>query len=110
MQVIRRGCCESWAPRKGSAMQLVHDAAEVATRSQNVPLTDLHAQYLSIRHEIDEAIAAVIADSAFIRGPFVEAFEEQFARAMGARYSVSCGNGTDALYIAMRALGVRPGD
>jgi dTDP-4-amino-4,6-dideoxygalactose transaminase len=91
-------------------MQLAQDAAEAATRSQNVPLTDLHAQYLSIKHEVDEAIAAVIADSAFIRGPFAEAFEEQFARAMGARHCVSCGNGTDALYIAIRALGVRPGD
>jgi dTDP-4-amino-4,6-dideoxygalactose transaminase len=91
-------------------MQLAQDAAEAATRSQNVPLTDLHAQYLSIKHEVDEAIAAVIADSAFIRGPFAEAFEEQFARAMGARHCVSCGNGTDALYIAMRALGVQPGD
>jgi dTDP-4-amino-4,6-dideoxygalactose transaminase len=91
-------------------MQLAQDAAEAATRSQYVPLTDLHAQYLSIKHEVDEAIAAVIADSAFIRGPFAEAFEEQFARAMGARHCVSCGNGTDALYIAMRALGVQPGD
>jgi dTDP-4-amino-4,6-dideoxygalactose transaminase len=91
-------------------MQLVQGAGEAATRSQNVPLTDLHAQYLSIKLEVDAAIAAVIADSAFIRGPFVEAFEEQFARAMGARHCVSCANGTDALYIAMRALGVRPSD
>ena len=76
----------------------------------NVPFADLHQQYLSLKPDIDEAIAAVIARSAFIRGPYVEAFEESFAAAMGARHCVSCANGTDALYIAMRALGVRPGD
>ncbi len=75
-----------------------------------VPFADLHKQYLSIRTEIDDAIAAVIAESAFIRGPRVEAFEEQFAAAMGASHCVSAANGTDALYIAMRALGVQPDD
>src|SRR5262249_55721177 len=48
--------------------------------------------------------------SAFIRGPFVERFEQEFAAATGAAHCVSCGNGTDALYLAMRALEVRPGD
>jgi dTDP-4-amino-4,6-dideoxygalactose transaminase len=52
----------------------------------------------------------VIASSAFIRGPYVDAFEEHFAEAIGTRHCVSCANGTDALYIAMRALGVKPGD
>ena len=75
-----------------------------------VPFADLHKQYLSIRTEIDDAIAAVIAESAFIRGPWVEAFEEQFAEAMGSSYCVSAANGTDTLYIAMHALGVKPGD
>jgi dTDP-4-amino-4,6-dideoxygalactose transaminase len=75
-----------------------------------VPFADLHAQYLTIRPEIDAAIAQVIAGSAFIRGPFVERFEADFAAAMGAAHCVSCANGTDALYIAMRALGLRPGD
>jgi dTDP-4-amino-4,6-dideoxygalactose transaminase len=91
-------------------MQLAQGVAEAATRFQNVPLIDLHAQYASIKTEIDEAIATVIANSAYIRGPFVDAFEEQFAKAMGAQHCVSCGNGTDALYIAMRALGLQPGD
>lgn len=75
-----------------------------------VPFADLHAQYLSIKAEIDAAIAEVIHASAFIRGPFVERFEEAFARAIGALHCVSCANGTDALYIAMHALGVQPGD
>lgn len=75
-----------------------------------VPFADLHAQYLSIQPQIDAAIAEVIRTSAFIRGPFVERFEQEFAAAMGAAHCVSCANGTDSLYIAMRALGVKPGD
>jgi dTDP-4-amino-4,6-dideoxygalactose transaminase len=75
-----------------------------------VPFADLHAQYLTIKPEIDTAIAAVIASSAFIRGPFVEAFEQEFAAAIGTKHCVSCANGTDAIYIAMVALGIKPGD
>lgn len=75
-----------------------------------VPLVDLNAQYISIKEEIDEMIADVIADSSFIRGPHVERFEAEFAAAIGAAQCVSCANGTDGLYIAMSALGVRPGD
>ena len=78
--------------------------------STNVPFADLHAQYLSIKDGIDAAIAEVIRTSAFIRGPFVERFEHEFAVAMQAKHCVSCANGTDSLYIAMRALGVKPGD
>jgi len=85
-------------------------AAEARASVKSVPLIDLHAQYISIKTEIDAAIAAVIAKSAFIRGPHVEAFEEHFAGAIGAKHCVSCGNGTDALYIAMRALGLQAGD
>jgi dTDP-4-amino-4,6-dideoxygalactose transaminase len=75
-----------------------------------VPFVDLYAQYLSIKPSIDDAIAEVIAESAFIRGPNVEAFERAWATTLGIKHCVSCANGTDALYIAMRGLGVRPGD
>jgi dTDP-4-amino-4,6-dideoxygalactose transaminase len=75
-----------------------------------VPFVDLYAQYLSIKNEIDAAIQDVIAGSAFIRGPHVEAFERAWAETVGVRHCVSCANGTDALLIALRALGVRPGD
>ena len=75
-----------------------------------IHFADLHAQYQSIKPEIDAAISAVIESSAFIRGPFVEKFEDEFAAAIGARHCVSCANGTDALYIAMVTLGVKPGD
>jgi dTDP-4-amino-4,6-dideoxygalactose transaminase len=75
-----------------------------------IPFVDLHAQYLSIRDEIDAAIAQVIRESAFVRGSHVEKFERSWAEFMQAGYCVSCANGTDALYISMRALGVKPGD
>ena len=74
-----------------------------------IPFADLHAQYLSIKTEIDAAIADVIKTSAFVRGPHVQRFEEEFAAAIGVKHCVSCANGTDALYIAMHALGVKPG-
>jgi dTDP-4-amino-4,6-dideoxygalactose transaminase len=75
-----------------------------------VPFADLHLQYQNIKAEIDGAIAAVIRDSAFIRGPHVDVFESEFARAADIKHCVSCANGTDALYLAMAALKVRPGD
>ncbi len=72
-------------------------------------LVDLHAQYQSIQSEINHAIASVIDDSAFIGGKYVAAFEEQFAQYIGARYCVGCANGTDALEISLRALGIGQG-
>ena len=76
----------------------------------NVPFNDLYAQYLSLKPEIDDAIARTIQNSAFVRGPEVELFEENFAKLIGVDHCVSCANGTDALYIAMHALGVKQGD
>src|SRR6267378_213468 len=75
-----------------------------------IPFVDLHAQYLTIKQEIDRAIAEVIAESAYIRGPHVDAFEEAWARALGVKRCVSCANGTDAIYIALRGLGLKHGD
>jgi len=75
-----------------------------------VPFVDLHAQYLGIKAEIDSAIAEVIAQSAFIRGKHVDAFEQAWAQTLKVKHCVSCANGTDALYIAMRGLGLKPGD
>jgi dTDP-4-amino-4,6-dideoxygalactose transaminase len=75
-----------------------------------VPYSDLQLQYQTIKREIDGAVAAVIRDNAFIRGPYVDAFERAFADAVEIGHCVSCANGTDALYLAMSALKVRPGD
>jgi dTDP-4-amino-4,6-dideoxygalactose transaminase len=75
-----------------------------------VPFADLQLQYQSIKREIDGAIAAVIRDNAFIRGPYVDAFERAFADAVEIGHCVSCASGTDALYLAMAGLKVLPGD
>jgi dTDP-4-amino-4,6-dideoxygalactose transaminase len=78
--------------------------------SIRIPFLDLHGQYLSIKEDIDCAIAAVIAESAFIRGKFVQQFEEQFGNLYGVKHVIGCGNGTDSLYIIMKMLGIREGD
>ena len=71
---------------------------------------DLHQQYLSIKCDIDAAISDVIAQSSFVGGPHVKIFENLYAQTLGVKHCVSCGNGTDALYLALRALGVQQGD
>jgi dTDP-4-amino-4,6-dideoxygalactose transaminase len=75
-----------------------------------IPLVDLKAQYASIKDEIDRAMAAVIAENAFIGGPFVKEFEAAFAQYSRADHCVGVANGTDALFIALKALGVGAGD
>ena len=78
--------------------------------STRIPIVDLKAQYDAIKPEIDAAIAAVIKQTAFIGGPFVKEFEEAFARYCGTDHCVGVANGTDALYIALRTLGIGAGD
>ena len=75
-----------------------------------IPFVDLHAQYLTIKDAIDGAIAEVIAESAYIRGRHVDTFEQEWASTLGVKRCVSCANGTDAIYVALRGLGVKPGD
>jgi dTDP-4-amino-4,6-dideoxygalactose transaminase len=75
-----------------------------------IPFVDLRAQYLSIKEEIDAAIQDVISNSAYIRGPHVDKFEKAWADTLGMKHCVSCANGTDALYIAMRGAGLKSGD
>ena len=65
---------------------------------------------MGLKSEVDSAIEDVIKNSSFVRGPHVESFEISFATMMDREFCVSCGNGTDALFIAIKALGVRPGD
>lgn len=74
-----------------------------------VKFLDLHAQYLSIKDEMDAAIAGVIASSAYIGGPGVRAFETEFATWVGSSHCIGVGNGTDALEIALEALALPPG-
>src|SRR5260370_30922596 len=74
------------------------------------PLVHLHAQYLTTKQQMHRAIAEVIAQSAYNRGPHVEAFEEAWAKTLGVKRCVSCANGTDAVCIALRGLGLKRGD
>ena len=91
-------------------MRSSHGGQGTATLFVKMPFVDLHAQYLTIKSEIDQAIADVIRQSAYIRGPYVEGFEAAFATAIGIKHCISCANGTDALYITMRGLGLKAGD
>ncbi len=75
-----------------------------------IPFVDLKAQYYSIKDGIDRSISSVIQDSAFIGGKYAKAFEESFADYVGVKNCVGVGNGTDALYIALKALGISEGD
>jgi dTDP-4-amino-4,6-dideoxygalactose transaminase len=78
--------------------------------SVNIPLVDLKAQYESIKDEIDSAISEVISKSAFVGGPFVESFEKALASFCNVKHCVGVGNGTDALFIALKVLGIGRGD
>src|ERR1043165_7819183 len=91
-------------------MQEIPLASSAVYKYMQVPFVDLYAQYLTIKDDIDCAIADVIKSSSYIRGPHVEAFEKAWAETVGVKHCVSCANGTDALYIAMRGLGIRQGD
>ena len=75
-----------------------------------VPLVDLQAQYRGIKQEINEAITRVLDRSRFILGPEVEAFEQEFASYCGTRYGIGVSSGSSALFLALLAAGVGPGD
>lgn len=76
----------------------------------NIPLVDLKTQYESIKDEIDSAISEVVSRCAFVGGPFVESFEKEFAKFCNVKHCIGVGNGTDALFIALKVLGIGPGD
>ncbi len=75
-----------------------------------VPLVDLKAQYEELRPELEEALLRVLRSGQYVLGPEVEAFEGEFARFCGVRFCVACNSGTSALHLALRALGIGPGD
>lgn len=75
-----------------------------------IPFVDLAAQQVRIKKEIETGIAGVLAHGKYILGPEVAELETQLARFAGVRHCITCANGTDALQIALMALGVGPGD
>lgn len=76
----------------------------------NIPLIDLRAQYNSISKELDKATIDVLSSAAYIMGKNVTEFEKEFAGYIGTKHAISVGNGTDALVIALKALGIGEGD
>src|SRR6267142_761660 len=75
-----------------------------------VPFLDLQAHHAPLRAEIDRAIARVIDAGAFAGGPFVADFEREFAAYCACKYAIGVGNGTDALWLALLACDIGPGD
>ena len=73
-------------------------------------MVDLKQQYQKIKTEVDAAVLEVLESSAFINGPQVQRFADALAKYNGAEHVIPCANGTDALQIAMMALGLQPGD
>lgn len=79
-------------------------------KKMSIPFVDLKAQYKSIKKEIDSAIENVISETAFIKGKYVQQFENDYKQAYGVNHVISCANGTDAIYITLKALGIGAGD
>ncbi|MBS1582757.1 MAG: DegT/DnrJ/EryC1/StrS family aminotransferase [Bacteroidetes bacterium] len=75
-----------------------------------IQMVDLAGQYARIKPEVDAALAEVMRHTGFINGPEVKAFEQELAAYLGVKHVIGCANGTDALQIAMMALGLKPGD
>jgi dTDP-4-amino-4,6-dideoxygalactose transaminase len=82
----------------------------ITVTAMSVPLFDTETPLAPLRPAVLERIGEVVAAGRFVLGPEVRAFEEEFAAYLGVRHVVGVGNGTDAITIALRALGVKPGD
>ncbi|MCT7956659.1 DegT/DnrJ/EryC1/StrS family aminotransferase [Laspinema palackyanum] len=76
----------------------------------HIPPLDLSLQYHTIAQEVEASVLALLASGRYIGGPVVAEFEQQFAAYIGTTECVSCNSGTDALYLALRALDIGPGD
>jgi dTDP-4-amino-4,6-dideoxygalactose transaminase len=75
-----------------------------------IPPLDLKRQYQTIGAEVDAAVLSVLASGAYIGGPGVQAFEQEFAQYVGTTDAIGCNSGTDALYLALKILGIGAGD
>src|SRR4030095_13297086 len=92
------------------ASTLFSAAAGVGETQLRVPFLDLNAHHAGLVNELTDAIREVVESSAFAGGPFVEICEQEFAAYCGSKYAVGVGNGTDALWLALLALGIGEGD
>lgn len=78
--------------------------------SKVIPLVDLKKQYQTLQLEIQDAMNQVIEQTAFVRGPFVSKFEKEYADLMGVKHCIGVANGTDALFVTLKMMGIGPGD
>ena len=79
-------------------------------RDLNIQMVDLKTQYQHIKNDVDNAMQQVINSTQFINGDEVKNFQAELADYLGVKHVITCGNGTDALQIAMMGLGLKPGD
>jgi len=77
---------------------------------QKIQMLDLASQYNKIKDEVDRAIINVVESTAFVKGPEVESFKEELQSYLKVKHVIPCANGTDALQMALMALGLKPGD
>ncbi len=77
---------------------------------EKIQMVDLVSQYSKIQKEVDSAVLDVIRSSAYINGPEVKNFQAELEKYLEAKHVIPCANGTDALQMAMMALGLKPGD
>lgn len=75
-----------------------------------IPFVDLYRQYLSIKEEIDQAIAKTIKETSFIGGQAIKDFETSFSDYVGVKHTIACANGTDSIEILLQAMGIGAGD
>lgn len=82
----------------------------MAVSEKKIQMVDLKGQYQKIKAEVDAGIQEVINNTAFINGPAVKEFQAELEKYLNVKHVIPCANGTDALQIAMMALGLKPGD
>jgi dTDP-4-amino-4,6-dideoxygalactose transaminase len=107
-------CASAWHRLTPERVKLLAGAAQIVSASANpqmkVPFLDLKAHHAPLLEKFNGAIREVIESNAFAGGPFVEKFEGEFAAYCGSEYAIGVGNGTDALWLALLALGIGEGD
>ena len=104
----RPGATEHLTPANRFALGL--DDPDTAKKVSPIPLVDLKANLATIRPEIDEAIKSIIDSCYFVGSPKVKQFEEEFALYIGTKHCIGVNSGTDALILALKMLGIGPGD
>src|SRR4051812_21337882 len=101
--------------RRGSAcppsgLQAVRGERKRCPMTDHIPLVDLKLQHNRVADEVRSGFERVLANTSFVLGAEVQAFEHEYAKFCGVGHCIGVGNGTDAIELALRALGVGPGD